>query len=457
MASNLSTLLESKGVNFGTTPEGKEWCIKALHPADSRFTSRGIPDRSCARTFTYDYEMEFVLSNPRSLIKDYNCDSWGVDCQLLPHPIVFMSGFYTDQDEWLRRSGAPARFEVFNPHIISGSHDHAQNYLKFSEHVEKWRLMYSSVTITLVCNDTSNQGTMSVCQRPLCPLSFNASGTKRGTAEGVDTIVLLPKILCYPGKVNTVSGEHPQYGRIANMPNMFTGAAKDGAYIPLKLDETMEKWTSRSDDCSWAFRPDGDAICPILGAEPKLLDAESPFPTLNAAYFSSATGRGMIGSITTPLCTANVADIGIKGLSPSASIRMIFRCGYEFQCSPGSPFVPLLKPAPNYDRQAIDSYYAVTRELKDAYPASFNELSKLWGPILSAVREIVPVVSPFLGGLGKVIFGGVGTKHKRNHKKKPTTTNPEQLPAVELQREQDKLKEALTAPPFHPKKKQAQK
>jgi len=78
------------------------------------------------------------------------------------------------------------------------------------------------------------------------------------------------------------------------------------------------------------------------------------------------------------------------------------RAGYEIQVAPGSIYSPQLKMSPPHDPVAIENYFQIARQLKDAYPADYNDLGKIWDVISGAAKA----VSPFLAaipGIGPVL------------------------------------------------------
>jgi hypothetical protein len=65
---------------------------------------------------------------------------------------------------------------------------------------------------------------------------------------------------------------------------------------------------------------------------------------------------------------------------------------------PGTSLVSFAKVSPPYDPVAITEYYRLSRELKDAYPAEYNDLGKLWDVVKKAASFVSPVVKLLPGG-----------------------------------------------------------
>jgi hypothetical protein len=124
----------------------------------------------------------------------------------------------------------------------------------------------------------------------------------------------------------------------------------------------------------------------------------------------------------------NVAHLSARNLSNQTSFTFHFRIGIEIQLDPSSTLTPQLKLSPPFDPKALDVYFAIARELKDAYPADYNDAGKLWGaikealmviapPLLAAIpggQALVPLVGPALEGATTV---GAAIRAKRRKRK----------------------------------------
>jgi len=52
------------------------------------------------------------------------------------------------------------------------------------------------------------------------------------------------------------------------------------------------------------------------------------------------------------------------------------------------------EPPAQYEAKALEAYYALCLELKDAFPASFNSLESIWDAIKSVASNIWDVAKP---------------------------------------------------------------
>lgn len=64
---------------------------------------------------------------------------------------------------------------------------------------------------------------------------------------------------------------------------------------------------------------------------------------------------------------ANIGVINFKSIAVQASIRLIFRLGFEYMIVAGGVYSPFKHKAPKYDQKAIDSYVSATHNMRDAF------------------------------------------------------------------------------------------
>jgi len=94
------------------------------------------------------------------------------------------------------------------------------------------------------------------------------------------------------------------------------------------------------------------------------------------------------------------------------------RCGFEIQVPAGSLYSPQLKMSPPHDAVAIENYFQIARQLKDAYPADYNDLGKIWDVISGAAKAVapflsaIPVAGPALAA-GLPLVAGAGDAVRR--------------------------------------------
>lgn len=378
---------------LGSTPDGADWCLKALHPSDPQTEVRGIPDKSAIPSVFMNYQSTFTVGNPDPA----GNATWDMLGQLVPHPVNFLT---------IGRSNSGANAiagSYLNSQLLGGTH--FDKYRSFTGMVERWRLAYMSVSIYQDAPALSNQGTFVCAQHVVKPkfvpafwIQNNGGPTRTVTAANVS--LLQPS-------------DQPTFTTLQSMPNAYFNRSVEGAYICLKLTKTCQEWHSTSDSMTFTqdladpFNPlmlggheipqTHDTNCwPFIGAERRFMDLVAP----------GVQG----GTETSNYCNDVWATFAAQNLGATTSFSFFVRAGFECQVQPGTTLTSHQKLSPKYDRTALDSYFAIAREMKDAYPVEYNDK----GIILSTIAKIANAVSPFLGmvpGVGGIlspIASGVG-------------------------------------------------
>lgn len=427
----LKDFINSKQKPLGSTPEGQDWCLKALHPADPIVEVRGIPDKSAFPSVFMNYQATFTLSAPAG-----SAGTWSFDMQMMPHPVHLLSYI-----------GA-ASGGAFSGSFLNSQLDGATPYAKwktFKSLARRWRLAYMSTTVYQDAPDLANQGTLVVCQKPVAFDTYGVSGVV------VDNTAALPiegTILGSSGVQKGISynaADFPDFDVSQTMPNAYFGRSREGAYIPLKLTKTCQQWQSRADAIrifddaqAWESANSGQQNTIGASAIPYVAGAVSNYPFYGVSTLSHEVGTAngynngvILGQDYAAPLSDVWADISAKNLAVTTSYSFFVRMGIEMQVVPGSILTPHQKLSPMYDGQALKAYFAISRELKDAYPADHNDLGKIWDAISKAITWISPALN-FIPEVGPVLSGGVKAvqsigdtiREKTRKKQVPAITPP---------------------------------
>lgn len=367
-----------RGIPMGTSPGGADWCVKALHPSDPQTEVRGIPDRSAVPSLLMNYQSTFTLSPTVGAT-----GTWQFDASLLPHPIDFMYVDLVDSTT----TGKELNF--LNTQLTGATH--IEKYLTFIGMVQRWRLAYMSVTVYQDGPDLANQGSIVVAQVPTEPLTSNFAGPNIVAGDG--TLCAAPTIELYTPE------DRPNFIVSQGMPNAYFARSREGAYVPLKLTETCQRWVSDRDRVGTAQmtpvtpqnQTNGFYALPATGTIPGF-----PHVTLSPSYYSVTPVRSY-GQFTSPMLNGTWANISARNLAIATSYTFFVRCGIEMQVQPQSNLAPQLQISPPYDPVALDAYFAIARELKDGYPADYNDLGKIWDAISSAAHKVLPTLGKIPG------------------------------------------------------------
>lgn len=356
-------------------------------------------------------------------------------------------------------------------------YDLAKN--NFTNQFERWREVYAGVTVYQDGPTLSDQGTVAACQYGFDGNVSNAAQRWETSAGSNITFGSSAR-----GLVQYPSNKLPSYEMSQAMPNAYFNQSKFGVYMPLRLGPNHQVWKSQADILNFvasrgqftgstyypqvpfqeftgiqgiqipAITP--DYLHMFFPAQDALGDAANmrgypPHPQLYSACYvadgtlltSKATGMSSLCEMM-PQLANNVGAICFRNMAVATGLQLYFRVGLEAQCRLGSSFAPYLKVAPAYDPLAVENYYRISRELKDAYPADFNDLGKLWDTIKSVARSVIPSITrglSFVPGPVGMIAQGVGALVNPLLEGGGNTAPRDKPPAAALERVQESLKQ----------------
>lgn len=413
-----------RGAPFGGTPTGTDWCIKALHPSDPLTEVRGIPDHSAIPTVCLNYQSVFTLT----------CGGgqetpWAFDLTMLPHPYYIAA--WDSPKGYCPESQTATHGSFWNSQLLAtqGQPSDSALYTAWTNLALRWRLAYMSVTVYQDGPDLANQGTIVVSQAPVTPIMTQGPTF---LASNLQYVTGCPVAMYNP------SEEGPNFTRSQAMPNAMMGKSKDGAYAPLKLTDTVQDWHSTRDDHMVMQQNLMGANDTGFSLTPITMQPAWPFwSVMPCTYISNANYSG---NRCCDLMQNNVCHISARNLANTTSYAFHFRMGIEAQLAPSSTLTPQLKLSPPYDPIALDTYFRLSRELKDGYPCDYNDLGKMWDAISSAVRTLRPGLNMVFPGLGSAAGGiaalGDGIRQRRKARKQFTVSKND-LTQANLERVQD--------------------
>lgn len=423
IAQRLSEKIKTMTTEFGSTPDGSAWCLKALHPSDPMVEVRGIPDKSAVPSTFLNYQTVTRINAPAGTTED-----WNFVAQFQPNPVNFGWWTNTDADE----IGVGTFYGIPNSQLDGV--DLAAKSRMWANTCERWRIAYAGITVHFEGPALSNQGTLAVCQTPYAPR------TRTLSAKNVDGAYVTWPDVCFPDGTFAPSWhrgrDYPTFATCESMPNSYVGEAKEGCYIPMKLTKTCQQWLSNSDRVAWSqSMTDVSSNDECIKLPSTATQLGYPHPGLPCAFINSA-GTASSGANMPKNGSDIVANLIGRYLSPATALVVECRYGFEIQCEPGSALSPFLRMCPMYDSQAIKTYFAIARELKAAYPADYNDLGKLW----DVIKRVASVVGPslaFVPKIGPLLAGAAGLlSHSGSSRSQRSETD--------LERDKETVKRAVT-------------
>jgi len=409
--------IHAKLQRFGVSGPGREWLLRALHPA-SEDKSPGLPDQSAAAVLRPDFRIQSVIQPPPGA-DTWDCYIWtppgdvntvywatgpsGTDFTAILAPAgcqigiinLQKSSYTTNAFSFETTSTPPAPFDAVTslPNMAGSSFRH----------------QFKSITVSLVAAAVADQGTVYAAQFApnvqhiglVTPNYYQTGGSGVTSLYGSMFSTVLPA----------------SEDKLAAMaPDFYMSPARDGVYMPLRLSGPSQPFV-RAVPSGWGFISNGATYYPIqditflpLGAVLQPTENIAPSgPNTIPWVFRAMTTDGLLGPLNTPLVPANGVsslqfdtgydnmNIGViifRGLAGSggggfgASLQVKVIDGLEIVPNPTSVDRVFAEPAAPYEPKALEAYYSVVMELKDAYPSSFNSLEDIWGSIKSAVSSV---------------------------------------------------------------------
>lgn len=423
----MTSHIESFGLQLGDTPEGRSWCLKALNPASPVVECRGIPDESAIPTAFLNYQSTFTIAPAAAAT-----GTWQFDAALLPHPVNMMFLSKTD-------TTGTAVSANLNTQLAGATH--ALKMASWLGFAQRWRLAYAAVTVYQDGPALADQGTMASCQSPCKPLlGCVAYPNAAGTAS-----ISSARVAFWDAT------DPPSFDYMQNLPNSYLNRSKEGLYLPLKLTRTCQNWVGQADlihgsQANLSAVTAGGAQIATAGTA----CGNFPHPDLPQVFWNPGVSSG--GTVTSPLCNDVLGFFAVRNVAVTTQFTCFVRMGWEIQCQPGTPYTPQLALSPPHDDRALMTYFAVARQLKDAYPADYNDLGKIWEVIKGALSIIgpglrmIPVVGPALSAAAPLAVkagDAIGNLITKAQQKKQLTVQSEATRAAAAK----KVVKALSAKP----------
>lgn len=405
IAQTLGSHILSLPGDLSSTPDGRSWVIKALHPSDPISNVRGLPDETSCPNVVLSYYNVFRVSAPAAAV-----NSWGFDMTVTPDVIHQACVIPLDH------TGLPATAISFlNTSLTTASPTptYGQLWSAFNNlGIEAHRLIGFGVSGYQDGPALANQGTISASQFTVHPLCYGVNGAALSSQ--------------YRARMfqNT---DLATYESSQHMPNAYFGESKDGVYLPLRLSTDAFEFRNES---KWMFfQGVGQAPTTLPTAYPP---ATPPYPAVQRVW---ASAGNVVGDLVNKPLNSIWGGISARNLSTSTSFAFYFRVIIEARVRPISSLASQQTMSPSYDPVALASYFRISRELKDAYPVSYNDLGKLWSVIQSAARFASPIVSLIPHPVAQAV--GAGLKAVGDIKREKGRDRPPLAAVTRAQREID--------------------
>lgn len=407
---------------LGGTPDGKAWCRKALHPADHEISSARYPGGSKVPTVASTYtQVAELVPDPRM---NGHITSWDAHLYMRQDPVLPVGIRITTRLDngqsgeikfpWINRTVSSIPLFPGTTYGKVTTKDLNAAFATFLKGKNFYRITHMGLTVEHICSSTTNQGTIMSAQYATEPVVRPLAGYPDAVSvRSVDNDNLYRVFGKYDPDVGGDYPLAPAAGKVFSLyqgmntrhylegtptsdmllqaTNGYTGPAKDGLYIPLKLD-SPERFVNV------------DKKYVLLGKDDNV-DPWGPWATRSGTFGSQmgwpyyAEYTGLNGDGSAPVlavgckeCGSTVSDTLIKGLDPHASLRLYLRVGVEYVPEIDTDTACFARMSPLPDDLAVRMYQELTCRLKDAYPMDYNDKSRLLEVINQYAKKLVPAI-----------------------------------------------------------------
>jgi len=333
-----------------------------------------------------------------------------------------------------------------------------ERVVAFASQNQRYRVAYMGVTGHHDASALTNTGMLGVAQYPVMfeKISTGTVPTMDNKGKQAASSKNEPNLASFGFARPAYSciDMYKTWEQMQQSPNAYLSEAKFGFYAPYRLSHTCQKWRNARALMpyldNWNYTPMDPQDHGVSMGCLAFAGLEKGFPFGELPYANDDTTVDH-SNVTWPSyvvenCDEGVIHVSARNLTPQASFNFMIRMGIETQVAPGSPLCPFMKLPPPHDALALDGYFAICRELKDAYPEAYNG----WGEILKPIAEAAADALQFIPGIGKgvaaaahmaiplisKVAGGLSTAANRPTKKGSKTGADLSMGAKEKVRQQ---------------------
>ena len=393
-------------VHAATTQGGQDWLTMALDPFhDFDVPIAGLPDRTNIATATQFVKKKITISAPPNLTAG---QTW--DCHIFTLPFL----------------------STFNTMATNGAVDYQDTYAHWTASPT---VPMGTVNIaccesgqgrTYVGDDFATWDDTSNVFAAVSPTDGNKDSSLRLIAGGFEvhndtaelyksgsvTVYSSPNNFSDPQMSNcwdAVGGTAPSLTMAARYPpntsteaslntDARTWSAKDGCYIPFRLDLESN---------ATSFRP-RSMVIPVLHAQETgttaaktsmMVGLGAPLG-VGVPVSSYGAGFGSNGWAKAPIETTGAF---FSGLSQETVLTLDIRFLTEIAPTAANPaLMSMTSPSAKYDPRALECYTNCVLLLPPGVPVSMNAKGDWWRPIIKAARAGLAVATPFINATGPV-------------------------------------------------------
>lgn len=463
---SLQTQIDRILSNTSISKDGRDWLVRALHPAAPCERLVGVPDGAVRMSTVPELLREITITAPGAvnwdcLVVTLNSDTvgalvftrnsgaaWKFYDAALPYSgtsdsksaTVLKTGFYdvfgTDSGSLATGIGYTLATRIRDAALVPIGIDDCRT----TDDPSVWRTAAASTTVYMTASALYNGGTVTAG-------NFNAF---QGVSTDAYALVNPPGLTAVAtGRVFACAARadfqipFETSEMLALNPACYVAPASEGVYIPcsfrnfdLAVSPPRTRYTSGlfTAGTQWWTNVGGTSGC--YSVDPLCVSGQNPstggsrmvdsfyrrtdvaksgdIPERNgfSAFQSRALAAGAGGfdldkdfvcGLSTGVDGRETSVILFTGLSASASLTVKTVNVQELVPNPGSASSEYIRRAPDRDTLALSLYQETRSRMPQGFPASFNSL----GLIMGAIKAALPVVLPHLVGLANSVISRV--------------------------------------------------
>lgn len=358
--------------------------MKALHPAEHTIKTARAPG-SILPTVALACDMMETIAWPENYTKCIICQ-W----PHLTHPMTVTFG---DADDTRWKNYVFTNSAVGGPGVLESPPTWATTAAwssSLNSKIQGYRVVSQSITCEVIAPSVANQGTIVSGQYEARPATRQLSSLYPGAMENA-----------FRDSVDVwVYNSAPLESQLLMGTSAYTSHAVNGFYQPLKLSKF--KFVNVND--TMLFTDD-------MGGN-KLAKDVLFIPGMTPVWLRIPTSGLQLDFDSTPLVKPSAYNAGVTFISgtaghPQVSLRIRFRQVVELIPTLGAIYAPLTEAPLPPDELAFKMVKEIGARMKDAYPASYNDMGKLLGTIKSIGNGILKFADPVLDVVSMI--PGIGT------------------------------------------------
>lgn len=393
---SLADHMDLRNLPLATTPGGRAFAMKNLHPADSEIKAVRAPG-GLVPTLAVSYDTVDTIPFPPDAVSACFMQTPN---PAFPVSLVFKTATGETVDFYLWSNSALGGKGVL--HHPSTLAEIVDPWLDFADKLDAYRVLAQSITCDVIAPAVADQGTIVSAQYVDRPFTFNPSFLR---ADSLQPSQSWPESIWCAATDFWAYDKPPGPEALLMGTSAYTAKAREGFYQPLKIDQF--KYQS-ADDGFWPVEaPSKQALARFDNISTRLGDYPIYFH-----HFASTTPNAH--PIPRPSGYA-VGMTWIEGTAgnPQVSLRIRVRQVTEIIPCLGSIYAPLAEAPLPPDELAYKMIREIGAKLKDGYPASYNDWGKLKDTIGKIGRSVLKYADPALDVISAVPgLGAVGSAAK---------------------------------------------